>query len=199
MKKCSHCGRSYSDMMTTCSFCGAALDSGAPTVPRQTNVPPVAPRTAVPQAAAPQTSSPQTGSSEKVGSGILGALLFALGGAVIQVISINMGILSGLTGIAAYLLAVYGYKKFSGCGNPAPKKAMWIAILVTAIMIIFGTTIGYAYVAAKTWGVRLSEAAHIMQESYEMMDALGEDIFMTLGLSLVPFVISLFSGRKKNS
>ena len=125
MKKCSQCGRLYSDLIKTCSYCGTSLDSSAPagsskpvTPPVRSSTPPVQPapqpvrsstppvqpapqpvRSSTPPAQPAPAAAP---AAENVGKGFLGACLFALGGAVIQAILINIGIVSAIAGIITY-------------------------------------------------------------------------------------------------
>ena len=132
-----------------------------------------------------------------MGKGFLGACLFALGGAVIQAILINIGIVSAIAGIITYCLAIYGYQKFSGVGNASSKKAFWIGIPVSLLMIILGTAFGYSFYGAQQWGVRLSEAAHLIQQNSDIIDAMGEDIMKSLMLWGVAVVFTLIRGRKK--
>ena len=192
MKKCSQCGRLYSDLIKTCSYCGTSLDSSAPAGSGKPVTPPV--RSSTPPAQPAPAAAP---AAENVGKGFLGACLFALGGAVIQAILINIGIVSAIAGIITYCLAIYGYQKFSGVGNASSKKAFWIGIPVSLLMIILGTAFGYSFYGAQQWGVRLSEAAHLIQQNSDIIDAMGEDIMKSLMLWGVAVVFTLIRVRKK--
>lgn len=216
MKKCSQCGRAYSDLITTCSYCGAPLGGSVPAGSARPVPPPVRPaaqpaaqpvRSTPPVQPAPQpvcssTSpaqpAPAAGpAAENVGKGFLGACLFAMGGAVIQAILINIGIVAAISGIITYFLAIYGYQKLSGIGNASSKKAIWIAIPISLLMIMLGTALGYSFYFAKLWGVRVSEAAHLIQQNSVLIDAMGQDIMSSLMLWGVSVVVSLIRGRKK--
>ena len=217
MKKCSQCGRAYSDLITTCSYCGTPLGGNAPAgsarpvppparpaaQPVRSSTPPVqtAPQPA-PQPARsstpPAQPAPDAGlAAENVGKGFLGACLFGLGGAVVQAILINIGIVAAISGIITYFLAVYGYQKLSGAGAASSKKAVWIAIPISLLMIMLGTAFGYSFYCANLWGVRVSEAAHLIQQNSALVEAMGEDIMSTLMLWGASVVISLIRGRKK--
>ena len=217
MKKCSQCGRLYSDLISTCSYCGTPLGGGAPASsgkpvstpvrpapqPARSSTPPVQPapqpvRTSTPPAQPAHAAAPAAApAAENVGKGFLGAFLFAMGGAVIQAILINIGIVSAIAGIITYFLAVYGYQKFSGVGNAASKKAFWIGVPISLLMIIMGTAFGYSFYAAQQWGVSMSEAAHLIQQNSTIVSAMGEDIMKSLMLWGVAVVFSLIRGRKK--
>ncbi len=217
MKKCSQCGRAYSDLITTCSYCGTPLGGNAPAgsarpvppparpaaQPVRSSTPPVqtAPQPA-PQPARsstpPAQPAPAAGlAAENVGKGFLGACLFGLGGAVVQAILINIGIVAAISGIITYFLAVYGYQKLSGAGAASSKKAVWIAIPISLLMIMLGTAFGYSFYCANLWGVRVSEAAHLIQQNSALIDAMGQDIMSSLMLWGASVVISLIRGRKK--
>ena len=217
MKKCSQCGRAYSDLITTCSYCGTPLGGNAPAgsarpvppparpaaQPVRSSTPPVqtAPQPA-PQPARsstpPAQPAPAAGlAAENVGKGFLGACLFGLGGEVVQAILINIGIVAAISGIITYFLAVYGYQKLSGAGAASSKKAVWIAIPISLLMIMLGTAFGYSFYCANLWGVRVSEAAHLIQQNSALVEAMGEDIMSTLMLWGASVVISLIRGRKK--
>ncbi len=204
MKKCSQCGRVYSDLISTCSYCGTSLDSSAPAgsgkpapQPVRSSTPPAQP---VPQPVRPSTPPAQPApaaspAAENAGKGFLGACLFALGGAVVQAVLINIGMVAAIAGLITYFLAVYGYQKFSG--NAVSNRAVWIGIPVSLLMIILGTAVGYSFYGAREWGVRVSEAAHLIQQNSAIIDAMGEDIVKSLLLWGVAVVFTLIRGRKK--
>ena len=120
-----------------------------------------------------------------------------MGGAVIQAVLINIGIVAAISGIITYFLAIYGYQKLSGIGNASSKKAIWIGIPVSLLMVILGTAFGYSFYCAQYWGVSMSEASHLIQQSSAIIDAMGQDIMSSLMLWGVSVVVSLIRGRKK--
>ena len=212
MKKCSQCGRAYSDLVNTCSYCGTPLNGGATSgsaqkqQPRQTYTPPVRPSTppvqppVQPYTPPVQPIAPQTAPAavtENVGKGILGAFLFAIGGLIVQIILINMNIIAALAGIVTYLLAITGYQKFSGIGNGDSKKAIWICIPISLLMLCLGTFMGYGIYAGRIWGIPASEALRVIQTDQELMDAVMSDFGKTVVFWGISVVLSLFRGRKK--
>ena len=223
MKKCSQCGRAYSDLVNTCSYCGMPLNGGATSgpaqkqQPRQTYTPPVRPNTPpvqppvqsnTPPVQPPvqsytppvQPTAPQTAPAavtENVGKGILGAFLFAIGGLIVQIILININIIAALAGIATYLLAITGYQKFSGIGNGDSKKAVWICIPISLLMIGLGTFMGYGIYAGRIWGIPASEALRMIQMDQELMDSVMADFGKTVAFWGASVVISLIRSRKK--
>ena len=219
MKKCSQCGRVYSDLVNTCSYCGMPLNGGATSgpaqkqQPRQTYKPPVQPitqpvRPITPPVQPPvqpytppvQPTAPQTAPAavtENVGKGILGAFLFAIGGLIVQIILININIIAALAGIVTYLLAITGYQKFSGIGNGDSKKAVWICIPISLLMLCLGTFMGYGIYAGRIWEIPASEALRVIQTDQELMDAVMEDFGKTVAFWGASVVIFLIRSRKK--
>lgn len=212
MKKCSQCGRVYSDLVNTCSYCGAPLNGGATSgpaqkqQPRQTYKPPVQPITqpvqppVQPYTPPVQPTAPQTAPAavtENVGKGILGAFLFAIGGLIVQIILININIIAALAGIVTYLLAITGYQKFSGIGNGDSKKAVWICIPISLLMLCLGTFMGYGIYAGRIWEIPASEALRVIQTDQELMDAVMEDFGKTVAFWGASVVIFLIRSRKK--
>ena len=212
MKKCSQCGRAYSDLVNTCSYCGAPLNGGATSgpaqkqQPRQTYTPPVRPSTppvqppVQPYTPPVQPIAPQTAPAavtENVGKGILGAFLFAIGGLIVQIILINMNIIAALAGIVTYLLAFSGYQKFSGIGKGDSPKAMWVCIPISLLMLCLGTFIGYGIYAGRIWEIPASEALKVIQMDQELMDAVMADMGKTVAFWAISVVVSLIRGRKK--
>ena len=219
MKKCSQCGRAYSDLVNTCSYCGTPLNGGATSgssqkqQPRQTYTPPVRPNTPPVQPfpytppepprppippvppIAPQTAPAAV--TENVGKGILGAFLFAIGGLIVQIILININIIAALAGIITYILAITGYQKFSGIGSGDSKKAVWICIPISLLMLCLGTFMGYGIYAGRMWGIPASEALRVIQMDQELMDAVMADFGKTVAFWGVSVVISLIRSRKK--
>ena len=210
MKKCSQCGRAYSDLVNTCSYCGMPLNGGATSgpaqkqQPRQTYTPPVRPNTPPVQPfpytppeppIAPQTAPAAV--TENVGKGILGAFLFAIGGLIVQIILININIIAALAGIVTYLLAITGYQKFSGIGNVDSKKAVWICIPISLLMLCLGTFMGYGIYAGRIWEIPASEALRVIQTEQELMDAVMEDFGKTVAFWGASVVIFLIRSRKK--
>ena len=219
MKKCSQCGRAYSDLVNTCSYCGMPLNGGATSgpaqkqQPRQTYTPPVRPNTPPVQPfpytppepprppippvppIAPQTAPAAV--TENVGKGILGAFLFAIGGLIVQIILINMNIIAALAGIVTYLLAITGYQKFSGIGSGDSKKAMWICIPISRLMIALGTFMGYGIYAGRIWDIPASEALRVIQADQELMDSVMADFGKTVAFWGASVVFSLIRSRKK--
>ena len=199
MKKCSQCGRAYSDLITTCSYCGTPLGGSAPAGSGKPVPPPVRPAAQPVRSSTPpvQPAPAASSTTENVGKGFLGACLFGLGGAVVQAILINIGIVAAISGIITYFLAIYGYQKLSGIGNASSKKAIWISIPISRPMITLGTAFGYSFYCASRWGVGVSEAAHLIQQNSALVEAMGEDIMSSLMLWGAAVVVSLIRGRKK--
>lgn len=216
MKKCSHCGRAYSDFVTTCTYCGAPLDGGnaQPQDPRYSAVPqqPVPPQQTYSQPTYSQPVNPQPTYAEPVYTqpqyqenvlmGIIGAVLFSIGGIILQVIISSLGYLAAIVGIAMFYLAQLGYQKFSKCGPQISKVGKIICIVVSVVMLMFAVTFGTAVqivsaLKAEGMYLRISEAIQLIREIPELFDAFCQDLATTFGLWGFSVVISLFM-KKKN-
>lgn len=212
MKKCSQCGRAYSDLVNTCSYCGAPLNGGATSgpaqkqQPRQTYTPPVRPSTppvqppVQPYTPPVQPIAPQTAPAavtENVGKGILGAMLFGLGGAAVQALILNMGKVAAIAGILCFFLTKAGYKKFSGIGESTSKAATWICAPISLGMLFLGTVAGYAIFVANSLGVGIGEALDMVLNVSELTEAMGTDMASSVMMWGASVVLSLFFGRKK--
>ena len=230
MKKCSQCGRAYSDLVNTCSYCGAPLNGGATSgpaqkqQPRQTYTPPVQPNTQPVRPITPPVQpvpctppeplrtppepirppippvppgAPRTAVTENVGKGILGAMLFGLGGAAVQALILNMGKVAAIAGILCFFLTKAGYKKFSGIGESTSKAATWICAPISLGMLFLGTVAGYAIFVANSLGVGIGEALDMVLNVSELTEAMGSDMASSVVMWAASVVLSLFFGRKK--
>ena len=211
MKRCNQCGRAYSDLVNTCSYCGTPLPGSAASgsapkqPPRQTYTPPVQPQPPVQPPVQPYTPPVQpfanrttpAAVTENVGKGILGAFLFSIGGMIVQIILINVDIIAALAGIATYLLAITGYQKFSGIGSGDSKKAVWISIPISLLMLCLGTFIGYGIYGGRVWGIPASEALQRIQMDQELMNAVLTDCGKTVAFWGISVVFFLVKSRKK--
>ena len=212
MKRCSQCGRAYSDLVNTCSYCGMPLNGGATSgpaqkqQPRQTYTPPVRPNTppvqppVQPYTPPVQPIAPQTAPAavtENVGKGILGAMLFGLGGAAVQALILNMGKVAAIAGILCFFLTKAGYKKFSGIGESTSKTATWICAPISLGMLFLGTVAGYTIYVANSLGVGIGEALDMVLNVSELTEAMGTDMASSVMMWGASVVLSLFFGRKK--
>ena len=227
MKRCAKCGRAYSDLVTTCSYCGCALSGNtgtrpapqAPTQPSYTpptrpTPPPVQPSYTPPTRPTPppaqQAHTPTvppvqpshapiqpTASSENVGMGVLGAVLFGLGGAAVQAVILNMGKVAAIAGILCFFLTKLGYKKFSGIGERASKTAAWVCAPISLGMLFLGTVAGYAIYVANSLGVGIGEALSMVFSVSELTEAMGSDMGFSVMMWGASVVLSLILGRKK--
>ena len=70
---------------------------------------------------------------ERVGAGILGAFLFALGGGLLYILFEQIGFISVLSGLAGVFLAIKGYQIF---GKKLSKRGLVIAVVVTLLVLV---------------------------------------------------------------
>ena len=79
---------------------------------------------------------------ENFGKGLLGAVLFSLGGVVIWVILYRIGVVAAIAGIATMYLALLGFNKL---GHVEPTKGtVLICILITLVMLVLAMYISAA-------------------------------------------------------
>ena len=82
-----------------------------------------------------------------------------------------------------------------GSGNS--KKALWICIPISLLMIALGTFMGYGIYAGRIWDIPASEALRVIQNDQELMDSVMADFGKTVAFWGVSIVISLIRSRKK--
>ena len=93
---------------------------------------------------------------ENVLFGTVGALLFGLIGGAIYFIIYQLGFIAGIAGLITVVLAIFGYKLFSGV--KFSKKGVIISVIIAALMI---------------------PAAEYICLSYEIFDAYRSDYYIT--------------------
>lgn len=214
MKKCNNCGRMYSDLVTTCSNCGSPLSGSsqnhntgtsqsvsAPS-PVQTPPPMQTPPVTRPTVTVPQpATAPAVSRDGNMGKGILGAALYATGGAVVAGVLLNLGVVAALSGILTMFLAVLGYKKFSECSEDYSKKVTLLCIVISFVMLYLGIYVGYLMVcknilAEEGYSYTLSEIAKIVANMPELQGELNGNFAMSAVFWGIYSAVSLFRRRK---
>lgn len=124
-----------------CTFCGSKLVENAPFCPNCGAVVEGVQRPAAP-AGGPQGASPyglngETATvdtepaRENIALGLLGALIFSLGGGVAHFLFYQLGIVSALSGFATVWLAMFGYRLLSG----NKKSNSWACIIAPVVLM----------------------------------------------------------------
>lgn len=224
MRKCNNCGRLYSDMVNTCSNCGSPLTGGSqnrntastqPAVstppiqtvsapqPATSPAPQPAPQPVQQPAAQPTPlSTPAVASRDgNMGKGILGAALYATGGAALAAILLNVGYVAALSGILTMFLAVLGYKKFSECSEDYSIKVTLLCIAISFVMLYLGHYVGYLVLCKNVladdgYMLTLAEAAQLVAEIPELREELFANFAMSAVFWGISGVVSLFRRRK---
>lgn len=121
----------------------------------------------VPSAAVSQPTATVLTGNGKVGMGILGALLFSLGGAVLYFLIYQLGVIAGICGLVIFLLAHFGYGLFSK-SKPNNSTLSIVVSVILMVVVIFAAQYFCAafevYKELKDWGVSLMDALKMVPE-----------------------------------
>ena len=88
-----------------------------------------------------------TQATENTVAGIVGALLFSIGGGLVAFLLSRVGFVAAISGLITMVLAVFGYNLFSGARKSGltSKKAIIIGIIVTLIMLFVAEWCSWSY------------------------------------------------------
>ena len=84
-------------------------------------------------------------------AGVVGALLFSLGGGILYFIIYQIGFIAGICGLVIFVLANLGYSVFARTKNKASKVALIVSIAVTIVMIFLSEYISLSFEAYKVF------------------------------------------------
>ena len=79
------------------------------------------------------TTDRPTVRGERVGIGVLGAILFSLAGAVVYYVLWSVNIIAAISGIICVICALKGYEIFAGART---KRGIFISVAVSAVMLV---------------------------------------------------------------
>jgi len=108
---------------------------------------------------------PEIAQKENYILGILGALLFSLGGVVVYFGLFQLDFISGISGWIMFILARFGYGIFTKTAKKITVASMITAIIVTVIMIFVAEYVSvtfYMFTEFKDLGVTFLEAFKAM-------------------------------------
>ena len=80
-----------------------------------------------------ETSATPVARGERVGRGIIGALLFSLAGGIVYYVLWSINIIAAISGIICVICALKGYEIFAGTRT---KRGIFIAVAVSAVMLV---------------------------------------------------------------
>lgn len=121
---CNHCGTTLAEGASVCPTCGTAVEQERLGNPAEIQAP------------------------EKVGMGILGALIGALiGGASIVLIS-QMGYVAAISGLLMAFCTLKGYELL---GKKLSKKGIVICIVVMILTTVLADWVDWAILLTKSW------------------------------------------------
>lgn len=79
------------------------------------------------------TTDRPTVRGERVGMGVLGAILFSLAGAVVYYVLWSVNIIAAISGIICVICALKGYEIFAGART---KRGIFLSVAVSAVMLV---------------------------------------------------------------
>lgn len=139
---CPHCGSQMPAEQRFCGSCGAPIpETGRDEVhDAQTSYPEdntYSGDAVYPEETAysPEPVSPAEKPAENVVAGIVGALLFSLGGAAVYFLLYQANFFSALSAVIMFVLANIGYGLFCGNKNSTSAVRVIVCVIVTAVMI----------------------------------------------------------------
>ena len=139
--------------------------------------------------------SPELQTTERVGAGILGALLLSLVGGAISFALSRVNIIAGIAGLVSILLGYWGYCKFAGVKYSM--KGLVIAIVLSVLVQIGAYYFSLAFelwmqlkdeIPGVTLGLCMEELPEIVSSDSEIMGGVVKD----LGLLLLFMAIASF-------
>ena len=137
MKKCNACGAQAEEQANFCPACGsadliieeAAEQDGELRIEQIENV-------------APAENINDHGN---IIAGIVGAFLLSIVGGLLYFIIYQAGVIAGISGLAMYVLANFGYGLFAGTKNTMSIVRLVTTIAVTAVMIFLSEYVCISY------------------------------------------------------
>ncbi len=130
-------------------------------------------------------------------AGVVGALLFGLGGGAIAFFISQFGYVSALSGLITIVLSVFGYNLFSGAGKTGKvvrKKTIIICVIITAVVLLIAEYFSWAYsvYAALDIEATFSQCLRILPALLKETGSVP-DFLLSLLLSYVFAAIGCFS------
>lgn len=136
-KRCVNCGAAMSPDDKFCTYCGSAdFQTVAPAQPVFQPAPPVY------NPVAAQVAPPV---SENVVAGVVGSFLFALLGGLLYFIVYQFGFVAGICGLVTFVLAHFGYGRFSGLKNQSSTAGLVTSIIMTVLVILLAEYLCLSY------------------------------------------------------
>lgn len=139
---------------------------------------------------------------ENVVLGILGALLLSLVGAVLYFAVYQIGVIAAVCGLAIFLLANFGYVKFSKAGT-LTTKGIIVSAIITLFMIFFAEYFCLSFEIYKVYktdyDINIFDAIGVTSSFLEDKDILTgfiKDLAIAYVLSIVAIVSEIVKRRK---
>ncbi len=205
-KRCPHCDAPVSMLDLNCPYCGSPLSeqSAEPAGPAVAEPVPEYAETPVSLEA---SAAPAAEKHENVIAGLVGALLFGLGGAALYFGLYQVGFIAGLCGLVIFVLANLGYGIFCGNKESVSLARIIICIVVTIALILLAEYFCLAfefYRAVKDYGGDLSftdclRAMPELLKDKEVLGAVAKDLLIAFALSAIAMgstVAKMFKDRK---
>lgn len=216
-KVCKNCGMENVDNANFCEACGgnefkenaAAFD---PTEVKRSAPKPVENATNETSGEFVQAGTPVSSgagirqtvnpANENLLLGILGALLFSLIGAVLYFAIYQIGVIAAVCGLAIFLLANFGYVKFSKSGT-ITTKGIIVSAVITLLMIFVSEYFCLSFEIYKVYkndyDINIFDAIGVTSSFLEDADiktGFIKDLAIAYILSIVAIVSELVKGKK---
>ena len=130
--------------------------------------------------------------------GIIGALLFSLGGVALYVIVYQLGFIAGIVGFAIFWLAYRGFDLFGKCKGQFSVTGLAVAIVVTIVMLLaaeYASLVVTIYREMPSMGFELtiSESIDVVNEMLKEDAEIRGDVIGDLAFSFIFAAASIIS------
>lgn len=142
--------------------------------------------------------------AENVIAGVVGAFVLSLLGGAVYFGVYQLGYIAGICGLIIFVLANWGYQKFSGC--KASKKGVWVSIIMMVVMILLAEYVCLAFeifnIFKVEYSISFTDALRATPEFLKEGEVLGaaiKDVVIALALGIFAAFSSIRNAAKKSA